>query len=210
MASALLNPQVIDSYLQFEVQGGGPLLSAPLPVLHVSCFCFIPKGYQPGKWRLMLDLSSPAGHTVNDGIVGEDYSLQYMKVDYIIAGIMWLGRGSLMVKFDVQNAYCIVPVHTEDPQLLGMKWQDAFFVDMILLFGVRAARYIFTCIADLVEWVAMQNYNVTFLMHYLDDFHTLGLPGSSVCQQNLDRSVDCFSKLGIALHPDKLEGLSRC
>ena len=62
-------------------------------------------------------------------------------------------------------------------------------------------NYIFTCIAELVEWVAKQNYDVTFLMYYLDDFHTLGPPGSSVCQHNLDRSIDCFSKLGIPLHP---------
>ena len=78
MASALLNPQVIDSYLQSEVQTGrvaGPFSQPPLPVLHVSRFSVIPKRHQPGKWRLILDLSSPAGHSVNDRIVGEDYSL---------------------------------------------------------------------------------------------------------------------------------------
>ena len=64
--------------------------------------------------------------------------------------------------------------------------------------------------ADLVEWVAKQNYDVTFLMHYLSDFDTLGPPSSSVCHHNLDRSIDCFSKLGIPLHPDKLEGPSTC
>ena len=47
-------------------------------------------------------------------------------------------------------------------------------------------------------------------MHYLDDFHTLDPPGFSVCQHNLDRSIDCFSELGIPLHPDKLEGRSTC
>ena len=193
MASALLNPLVIDSYLQSEVQTDGvadPFSQPPLPVLHVSRFGVIPKRHQPGKWRLILDLSSPAGHSVNDGIVGEDYSLQYIKVDDIIAGIIRLGRGSLMAKLDVQNAYRIVPVHTEDRQLLGMV--GAFYVDMVLPFGVRSAPHIFTCIADLVEWVAKQNYDVTFLMHYLDDFHTLSPPGSSVCQHNVDRSIDCF------------------
>ena len=91
-----------------------------------------------------------------------------------------------------------------------MKWRGTFYVDMVLPFGVRSAPYIFTRIADLVEWVAKQNYDVTFLMHYLDDFHTLGPPSSSVCQHNLDRSIDCFSKLGIPLHPDKLEGPLTC
>ena len=213
MASALKNPQVIDNYLHTEVQLGrvaGPFLQPPFHGLHVSRFGVIPKRNQPGKWRLILDLSSPAGHSVNDGIASEDYSLQYMKVDDIIAGIMKLGRGTLMAKFDIQNAYRIVPVHPEDRPLLGMKWQGAYYVDMVLPFGVRSAPYIFTCIADLVEWIAKHNYDVSFLMHYLDDFHTLGPPDSSVCQHNLDNSIHCFSQLGIPLHPDKLEGPSTC
>lgn len=94
---------------------------------------------------------------------------------------MQLGQGSLMAKFNVQNAYCIVPVHPEDHQLLGMKWRRALYVDMVVPFGVRSVLYIFTCLADLVEWIATWNYGVTFLIHYLDDFHTLGLPCSSVC-----------------------------
>ena len=111
-----------------------------------------------------------------------------------------------MAKFDVQNAYRIVPVHTEDRQLLGMKWRGVFYVHIFLPFGVRSAPYIFTCIADLEEWVVKRNYDVTFLMRYLDDFHTLCPSGSPVCQHNLDRSIYCFSNLGIPLHPDKQEG----
>ena len=155
MASALLNPLVIDNYLQLEVQTGrvaGSFSKPPLPVLHVSRFRVNPKRHLPGKWHLILDLSSPAVHSVNDGIVGEDYSVQYMKVDDIIADIMQLGRGSLLAKFFVQNAYCIVPVHTEDRQLLGMKWCGAFYVDMVLPFSVMSAPYISTGIADFVEW----------------------------------------------------------
>ena len=176
MASALLNPQVIDNCLQLDVETGrvaGPFSQPPLPILHVIRFGVFPKRHQPVKWRPILDLSSPAGHSVNDGIAGEDYSLQYMKVDDI-AGIMPLGRGSLMAKFNVQNAYRIMPVHTEDRHLLDIKWRDAFYVDMVLPFGVRSAPYIFRCITDLVEWVPKRNYDVTFLMHYLDDFHPLG------------------------------------
>ena len=213
MASALLNPLVIDNYLQLEVQTGrvaGSFSKPPLPVLHVSRFRVNPKRHLPGKWHLILDLSSPAVHSVNDGIVGEDYSVQYMKVDDIIADIMQLGRGSLLAKFFVQNAYCIVPVHTEDRQLLGMKWCGAFYVDMVLPFSIMSAPYISTGIADFVEWVAKRNYDVTFPMYFLDDFHNLCPPSSSVCQHNLDRSIEYFSKLGIPLHADKEEELSMC
>ena len=108
--------------------------------------------------------------------------------------------GPFVINLDVQNAYCILPVHREDHQLLGMKWCGAFYVDMVLPFGVRSAPYIFMCLADLVEWIATRNNGVTFLMHYLDDFHTLSPLSSSVCQHNLDRSIQFFSKLGNPLH----------
>ena len=48
-----------------------------------------------------------------------------MKVDDIVVSIMWLERSSLMAKFEVQNAYRIVPAHREDRQLLGMEWRGA-------------------------------------------------------------------------------------
>ena len=71
MASAALNPSVIDGYLQTELEKGrvaGPFPFPPYPDLHVSRFGVIPKKNQPGKWRLILDLSSPSGRSMNDGI----------------------------------------------------------------------------------------------------------------------------------------------
>ncbi len=59
-ASAIAHPEVVDAYLQNEVALGrvaGPFVSTPLPTLHVSSFGVIPKTGQPGKWRLILDLS---------------------------------------------------------------------------------------------------------------------------------------------------------
>ena len=63
MASALLNPQVIDNYLQSEVQTGrvaGLFSQSHLSVPHVSRFGITLKCHPSGKWRLILDLSSPA------------------------------------------------------------------------------------------------------------------------------------------------------
>ena len=73
MSSAFLNPQVIDNYLQSQVQMGrvaGPFLEPPLLGLHGSRFGVLPKHNQPDKWRLILDLSSPTGNSVNDSSVG--------------------------------------------------------------------------------------------------------------------------------------------
>ena len=53
-----------------------------------------------------------------------------MKMDDIIDGIMSLGQGTFLAKFDVESAYRIIPVHPNDLYLLGMQWQGDYFVDM--------------------------------------------------------------------------------
>ena len=113
-----------------------------------------------------------------------------------------------MAKFDVESAYRIVPVHPDDRYLLGMQWRGKYFIDMALPFALRSAPYIFSSVADLAEWILKENYDINFLLHYLDDFHTLGPLNSPTCKQNLDICVQRFSEWGISLHPAKLEGPS--
>ena len=171
MSSASLQPLVIDDYLHTELAKGrvaGPFSSPLLPYLHIS-----------------LDLSSPDGHTVNDGIRKVPFTVQYMKIDDI-DGILQLGWGTLLAKFDVESAYRIIPIHLNDHYLLGMQWQANYFVNMALFFGFRSAPYISSSVSDLVEWVLKKQYDVSFLLHYLDDFHTLGPPTFQICQRNLD------------------------
>ena len=131
-----------------------------------------------------------------------------MKVDDTLDGIMLLGRGTLLAEFDVESAYRIIPVHPNDLYLLGMQWQGNYFVDIALPFGLRSAPQVFSSVVDLVEWVLKKQYDVSFLLHYLDDFHTLGPPNSQTCQRNLDTRIQQFQDWGIPLHPDKLESPS--
>ena len=86
-----------------------------------SSFGVIPKKGQPGKWRLMVDLSSPWEASVNDGISADEFTLHYITVDQIIRSVSRLGKGALVAKFDVESAYRNVPVHPSDRHLLGMK-----------------------------------------------------------------------------------------
>ncbi len=62
MLSALAHPQPVASYLDTELQAGrviGPLAPDTAKLVQVSRFGVIPKANQPGKWRLILDLSHP-------------------------------------------------------------------------------------------------------------------------------------------------------
>ena len=71
-----------------------------------------------------MDLSHPAGSSVNDGIEPELCSLKYTTVDEAVEMVVSEGHGSLMAKFDIESAYRIIPVHSEDRALLGMVWRD--------------------------------------------------------------------------------------
>jgi len=85
--SAHQHQSVIDDYLANEASLGrvaGPFDSPPFPHLQVSSFGVIPKKGQPGKWQLIVDLSSPGGASVNDGINPDEFTLHYITVDQII------------------------------------------------------------------------------------------------------------------------------
>ena len=82
MKSALENAEVVREYLSKEISLGriiGPVGQEAIPPgTQVSPFGVIPKSSQPGKWRLIVDLSSPEGASVNVGINQELCSMTYL------------------------------------------------------------------------------------------------------------------------------------
>ena len=210
MLSAAQHADVINEYLKKECAEGrilGPLSPANVPFVQVSRFGAIPKKNQQGKWRLITDLSSPQGHSVNDGIDPALCSLSYTSVDDAAAEICAMGRGTLLAKLDIKNAYRIVPVHPEDRLLLGTKWQGKLFIDTVLPFGLRSAPKIFNAIADALEWIFAHS-GIYPTHHYLDDFIFFGRPGTKQCADALTTAITLCNKLGVPLALDKLLGPS--
>ena len=208
MLSAETNPEVVTAYLQEEVTLGrvlGPLPTGSVPGVQVSPFGVIPKGHTPGKWRLIVDLSSPTGNSVNDGIAPDLCSLSYISVDDISGVIASVGKGALLAKVDIKSAYRIMPVHPEDRPLLGMQWKGELYVDTCLPFGLRSAPRIFTAVADMLEWCAKEQ-GVTHLFHYLDDYITIGKAESNECKANMVTLLATCERLGVPIAPDKCEG----
>ena len=76
-----------------------------------------------------------------------------------------------MAKEDFKLAFCNVPMHYEDLNLLGIKAQGQFFIDCVLPFGASISCAIFEDIATLIHWMAEKRMAYKFI-HYLDDFFT--------------------------------------
>ena len=85
--------------------------------VHISPFGVIPKKHKPGCWRLIFDLSVPDGASVNDGISKEDSSLSYVSIDDITHCILDCGRGALLAKMDVKEAFHNIPIHPDETPL---------------------------------------------------------------------------------------------
>ena len=139
------------------------------PWLQVSPIGVILKRNRPNAWRLIVDLSSPEGHSVNDGVDRADCSIKYASFDDAGRMIRALGVGTLMAKANIKEAYRMVPVQPEDCPLLAMKRKEAIFIDTALPFGLRSTPKIFSALVDGFIWV-LRNIGADQSLHYLDDF----------------------------------------
>ena len=184
----------------------GPLALSDFPRIHKSHFGVIPKN-SPGKWHLIVDLSAPEGHSINDEIREDLCSLKYVTVDDAAQAVLEIVQGAQLVKVDVHSAYRIIPIHAEDRWLLGMAWDGALYVDTTLPFELRSAPKLFNAVADIIEWIIHQQ-GVDPVFHYLDDFLLMGLPGSGQCAAHLSVVLTVFAQLGIPIAQEKVEGPS--
>ena len=126
MQSAYDNPKPVDDHLAVELVAGrivGPFDPNELCNVHISGFGVIPKPNQVGKWRLILDLSSPKEASINDGISKALCSM--------LEKILQLGHECLVAKVDVEQAYRNIPVHPDDRPVLAMSWRGKLYVDTV-------------------------------------------------------------------------------
>ena len=171
---------------------------------HCSPFGVITKKYQPGKWRLILDLSSPAPPSVNDGIPRAAYSLHYVSVDTTIRALLELGPGAQMLKLLIGIFRSTSPTNVFLVCMGGMAILSTSPPPP--LFGLRSRHFIFYSVADLVAWILKHNYGLRCLHHYLDDYLTLGPAHSQECARNDVIANKLSSRLGLPLHHSKCVG----
>ena len=99
--------------------------------------------------------------------------MYYVSVDDARRHLITFSPEELMAKFDVEAAYRNIFIHPADRYLLGMRWCDHYFVDLVLPFGLRSAPLLFDNVVSAVHWILVINYGIQPLLHYLDNFLTV-------------------------------------
>ena len=205
LSSVNVNPSVVDSYIAEEVAMGKLHQATPQAItegIHISPIGIIPKRNQPGKFRLIVDLSSLQGFSMNDGIDSHLCTLKYTSVTQAANMVKQLGQVALMAKLELKSAYRMIPA---DQPLLGIKWRGVIYLDQALPFGLRSAPKIFSAVADGLAWV-LHCEGIQHQLHYLDDFFCEP-PASTSCKDALNSSIN---HLGLPVAPNKVEGPTTC
>ena len=209
-SSAYERPDVISEYLAREVDLGRmtpilPVSALAPPLLQLGPFGVMPKRNRPNKWRLIVDLSSPEGHSVYAAIWEDLCSVAYASLDHAVQLVQSLGQGALLAKLDLKEAYRAVPVHPSDQRLLAVSWNNTAYLEKALPFGLRSAPKLFSALTDAMMW-ALRDRGVHMALHYLDDFLVLGPPGQPTCQEALSTTLALCDELGFLVAEEKTEG----
>jgi hypothetical protein len=184
----------------------GPYTELPCPNFRSSPLGAFAKKHST-KVRFIHDLSWPPDRGVNAFIPTDLCSVSYISVDDAVREVKLRGRGALMSKIDLQDAYKSILVRPEDYHYLGSSWTDdagntVYYLDHVLPFGMRSSANLFDLFATGLEF-AMHLHGCTNVIHYLDDYFTCGSPASLECKSNLDIMLSMCDLLGIPSNPSK-------
>ena len=206
LLSAYQNAPKLWASLIKETQLGRML--CPFPVQPLNPFICSPVGMVPKKdsqeMRRITHLSHPQGQSVNSFIDPQDTKTNYQTFDTAIELVAKAGPGSFMAKEDFKSAFHNVPITPADWNLLGIKVQGQFFIDICLPFGAAISCAIFEDISTLIHWIVQRRAGHA-LIHYLDDFFTVH-PLKGVCKRIMDNFRDVCSEIGMPVAQEKSAG----
>ena len=96
---------------------------------------------------------------------------------------------------------------------IDVSWECVGAINILLIslpFGLRSAPGIFNTVADLFELILQNHYGVKDLLHYPDDYFTLGPAGTLACDSSIRAIQEASRDFGVPLAPDKCEGPTTC
>ena len=106
-----------------------------------------------------------------------------------------------MFKIDISRAFRHIKVDPGDIDLLGIKFENKYFLDRSLAFRVRHGSLIFQRCTDTIRYI-MAEHGYPPLFNYIDDLIYTGLPSKMDACFNFLK--DLLTDLGLEISPKKL------
>ena len=210
LRSCLEFPEVVDRSIAKELEAGrfvGPLSTLPFREFQINPVGLVPKK-TPGEFRMITNLSSPRGTSINDGILEDFVHVSYSSLEDAIRLICRCGPSPFLAKLDIKHAYRLVPIRPSQYNLLCFRWKEKFFVDRSLPMGARSSAFIFEMFSSAIHFLAKQ-LGVLWLVHYLDDFLLIS-PSRIGCVEYMNLFIGLLRELGVPIAEEKTLGPLQC
>lgn len=205
LSSLKNNDGILQSKLINELRAhriAGPYTNPPFPNIQVSPLGLVPKK-AVGEFRLIHHLSYPEGTSINHNIPKDLCTVQYQSVETAIDIIRQLGRGALLAKTDLENAYKQIPIHPNDFELLGFMIDNMYYYDKTLPFGLSYSCNLFEKFSSALQWILETKFSVIHCVHILDDFLFLSEPHSPKCYSALLAFYQLAKDIGLPIKSEK-------
>ena len=154
-----------------------------------------------GSVRIILNLSSPKGESVNDGICADDFPATMSSTTQWLRILKKAGRGCVIMKCDWADAYKHCHVHPEDLSLQWFSWLGMAFCELCLVFGSASSAGIFDALAKVVLFIVIKraNFPQDMVIQHLDDV-VAAAPANSQLLENFDKAfIEVADVLGVKL-----------
>lgn len=173
--SATDHPQHVDNYIQTELAHGalsGPYQHPPFIPWCMTSAIMTAEKKNSVKRRVILDLSYPAGTSVNDGIpgdvyLGQPYKLHLPSVLDLRDEIVRQGEGSFLWSRDIERAFRQLRIDPLDYPLMCLYWKDSYYIDLAPAFGLRHASMYFQRATNAIVKILLHEGHIAF--NYIDD-----------------------------------------
>ncbi len=194
---------VVSQEINKELLNGrieGPFPVPPFEKFQLNPIGIVPKK-EPNSYRMIVDLSFPPGHAINDHIDDSFAKVQYSSVYDAVEALVACGPNAYMAKTDIKKAFRLIPISPKQYHLLCIRWEDVYFFDKTLPMGCRSSCKIFQSFSDALKFIASSK-GIQWLINYLDDFLFVAATKQK-CLEALRKFRAICAFIGVPLAIDK-------
>ena len=170
--------QAILQLLEVELLEGkiaGPFREPPFDIFLEHPIFLVDKPHATPPWRLIHDLSSPVGLSLNSFIPTEERVVKYPSVDLAADTILRLDSDRVyLAKTDISNAFRNLSVCPREFSLLVFAVEHNYYVDMRLPFGAGSSCRIYQRFSNALVYVVTTRHPSVPILALLDDHLFVG------------------------------------
>ena len=160
---------------------------------------------QKTKVRPILNLSAPKNFSFNDAVNEHRVRKLIMSSASLFAkALKRAGKGALMAKYDICDAYKQILGHPSQQAAFGFRWLGKYFYDLTTVFGSKSAPANFDSVLETVVNIVCTLAKVPrdIVHRQLDDVPVISPASTDLARNFADKYVEVCHQVGLPLADD--------